>query len=189
MSVQFGPEWQQFDRRLQRTPQQLERDLRRTIDVSLRLIEADARHMAPQDTRRMAGSMTTRISGTYPRLVGEVGPGVTYGTFVELGRRPGAKMPPVDALIGWVRRHWNPGFIGPLQRGQLRPRRAAGRNVSQSMIRSRAFALARAIQRRGIQAQPFMRPAFQRNRTRIEQAFERIGFRTVAYLAGTGQQL
>jgi len=183
VSVQFGPEWESFNQRLQRTPQQLETDLRRTLNQSLLWIEADARDLAPQDTRRMAGSINSRISGTYPTLQGEVGPSVRYGIVMERGRRPGS-MPPVDALIGWVRRHWNPGFIGPLQRGQLRPRRAAGRGVTEGQIRSRAFALARAIQRRGIRAQPFMRPAFDRNRVRIEQAFERIGLRTVAYLAG-----
>jgi len=184
VSIQLGPEWQQFDQRLQRTPQQLERDLRRAITSSLVLIEADAKPLAAQDTRRLAGSITHHITGTYPRLVGDVGPSVRYGAFVEFGRRAGARMPPVDALIGWVRRHWNPGFIGPIPRGQLRPRRAAGRNVSRNAIRGRAFALARKIQREGIRAQPFMGPAFRRNRLRIEQTFARIGVRTVAYLAG-----
>jgi Bacteriophage HK97-gp10, putative tail-component len=190
MSVQLGPEWEAFNRRLQRTPEQMERDMRRTIQASLLLIEADARQMAPQDTRRLSGSISPRISGSFPNLVGEVGPGVNYGLFVERGRPAGAKMPPVNALIGWVRRHWHPAFIGPIRRGTLRPRRAAGRNVSDREIRSRAFALARSIKRRADEggreatAQPFMRPAFQRNRARIEAAFARIGLRTVAYLAG-----
>jgi Bacteriophage HK97-gp10, putative tail-component len=184
MSIQLGPEWDAFLSRLQRTPEQMERDMRQTIQASLLLIEADAKSLAPQDTRRMSGSINSRITGTYPSLVGEVGPATRYGVFVEFGRRAGARMPPVDALIGWVRRHWNPGFIGPIPRGQLRPRRAAGANVSQSAIRSRAFALARSIQRRGIRPQPYMEPAYRRNRPRIEAAFARIGLRTVAYLAG-----
>ena len=184
MSVQLGPEWDAFNRRLQSTPEQMERDMRATLQASLVLIEASARQATPQDTRRLAGSLTNRITGTYPSLVGEVGPSVRYGLFVEFGRRPGARMPPVDALIGWVTRHWNPAFIGPLRTGQLRPRRAAGRGVSQAMIRSRAFALARAIQRRGIPARPFMRPAFETNRARIDAGFARIGLRLVAYLAG-----
>ena len=188
MSIQLGPEWEQFNTRLQRTPEQMERDLRRTLGQSLLWIEADARMLAPHDTRRMAGSVNSRITGTFPTLVGAVGPSTRYGWFVEFGRRPG-RMPPVDALIGWVRRHWNPGFIGPIPRGQLRPRRAAGRNVSRNAIRSRAFALARKIAREGVRAQPFMVPAFRRNLPRIEQAFARIGLRTVAYLAGTGQRL
>jgi len=184
VSIQLGPEWEAFNRRLQRTPEQMERDLRQTMQASLLLIEADAKQLAPQDTRRLSGSVNSRISGTFPSLIGEVGPGTRYGVFVEFGRRAGARMPPVDALIGWVRRHWNPGFIGPIQRGQLRPRRAAGGNVSQNAIRSRAFALARKIQRDGIPPHPYMAPAFRQNRVRIEAAFARIGLRTVAYLAG-----
>lgn len=184
MSVQLGPEWEAFNRRLQRTPEQMERDMRRTLQASLLLIEGDARQLAPQDTRRLSGSINPRISGTYPHLVGEVGPGVRYGSVMEFGRRAGARMPPVDALIGWVRRHWHPAFIGPIPRGQLRPRRAAGANVSRNAIRSRAFALAIKIKRDGIKAQPYMEPALRRNLPRIEAAFARIGLRTVAYLAG-----
>jgi len=184
MSVQLGPEWEAFLARLQTTPEQMERDMRRTLQASLLLIEADARQIVPQDTRRLAGSINGRITGTYPNLIGEVGPDVNYGRFVEFGRRPGARMPPVDALIGWVTRHWYAAFIGPLRQGQLRPRRAAGPGVSQAMIRNRAFALARAIQRRGIPPRPFMVPAFEHNRARIEAGFARIGLRVVAHLAG-----
>ena len=184
MSVQLGPEWDAFLSRLQTTPEQMERDMRQTLQASLLLIETDARQFAPQDTRRLAGSINSHITGTYPSLVGTVGPDAGYGRFVEFGRRAGARMPPVDALIGWVTRHWHPAFIGPLRQGQLRPRRAAGPGVSQAAIRSRAFALARAIQRRGIPPRPFMVPAFEHNRTRIEAGFARLGLRTVAYLSG-----
>src|SRR5215831_12238277 len=171
MSIQLGPEWEAFLSRLQTTPEQMERDMRRTLQASLLLIEADARTLAPQDTRRLSGSINNQITGTFPSLVGEVGPDAGYGRFVEFGRRAGARMPPVDALMGWVQRHWNPAFIGPLRTGQLRPRRRAGPNVSQAQIRSRAFALARSIARRGIQPRPFMAPAYERNRTRIEAGF------------------
>jgi len=195
VSIQLGPEWQQFNTRLQGTPAQMERDIRRTLGQSLLWIEADARMMAPRDQGRLKGSINPKITGTYPNLVGQVGPGVTYGSFVEFGRPAGAKMPPASALIGWVRRHWRPAFIGPIPRGQLRPRRTAGRNVTEDQVLARAWAVARAIKRRADRAgragteRPFMRPAFHRNLPRIEQAFARIGLRTVAYLAGTGQRL
>ncbi len=184
MSIQLGPEWEAFDRRLQRTPEQMERDMRRALQASLLMLEADARRMAPQDTRRLAGSIAPEISGAYPNLVGRVGPTVRYGATMEFGRRAGAKMPPVDALLGWVRRHWRPAFIGPLPRGQLRPRRAAPPGVGETQLRSRAFALARAIQRRGIQPRPYLRPAWNRNQARIEALFAQIGVRVVMYLAG-----
>src|SRR5262252_9670969 len=108
MSIQLGPEWEAFLSRLQTTPEQMERDMRRTLQASLLLIEADARTLAPQDTRRLSASINNRITGSYPNLVGEVGPSVNYGLFVERGRPAGAKMPPVAALMGWVMRHWHP---------------------------------------------------------------------------------
>jgi len=168
VSVQFGPEWREFENRLLRTPQVTEASLRRAMTASLLLIEGDARRNVVQDTRRLAGSINHRIDGTYPTLVGSVGPNVRYGAAVEFGRRAGARMPPVDALIGWVRRHWGPGT----------PRQ----------LRGRAFVLARSIKRRADagdrMAHPFMSPAYRRNQTRITQAFARVGAQVTTYLAG-----
>jgi len=177
VSIQLGPEWEAFNRRLQHTPEQMERQMRQTLQASLLLIEADARTMAPQDTRRLLGSINNKITGTYPSLVGEVGPSVNYGLFVERGRPAGAKMPPVDALMPWVRRHWHP--IAERRRG-----------VSRVTLRSEAFVLARAIKRRADAVgrfgtmRPYMGPAYVQNRPRIEAAFARIGLNIVSYLAG-----
>jgi hypothetical protein len=181
LSIDLGPEWQTFASRLSRTPQQLERDIRRTLTASLQMIERDARANAPQDTRRLHSSINHQITGSFPRLLGEVGPSVRYGMAVEFGRAPG-RMPPVNALIGWVRRHWSPDRSRPVAAG--RRRYGAWQRAGESALRSQAFLLARAIARRGVQAQPFMGPAFRTNRVRIESLFARIGVRTTAYLAG-----
>lgn len=183
MSIQFGPEWRDFQNRLNRYPQVTEANLRRTLTTGLLMIEADAKSNVRQDTRRLAGSINHRIDGTFPNLIGRVGPSVDYGIFVEHGRRPG-RMPPVDALMGWVRRHWNVAQSGPVRAGALRPRRAAGPDVSQNQIRGRAFALARAIGRRGISPRPYLVPAYRRNQAAIEALFARMGLRITAYLAG-----
>ena len=58
-----------------------------------------------------------------------------HSIFVEMGRRPGARQPPVMALIPWVRL-----VLG----------------VPEERERSVAFAVARAIARRGIQARPVL---------------------------------
>jgi hypothetical protein len=181
VSIELGPEWRTFGSRLNRTPQMLDREIRRTLNASLLLIEADARRNAPRDVGRMSGSINSKIAGVFPRIAGSVGPSVRYGYNVEFGRRPGGRMPPVDALIGWVRRHWSPGSA-PTQPGRGRYR--AWQQAGDQALRSRAFVLARTIQRRGIRAQPFMAPAFRTNRLRISNMFARIGVRTTAYLAG-----
>lgn len=156
---------ERMEARLAAMPQVMERETRHAMQASLLLIEADARRGAPQDTRRLSGSITSTIVGTFPTLEGRVGPSVRYGAPVEFGRRAGAKMPPVDALLGWVRRH-----------GGGTPRQ----------VRSRAFLLARAIGRRGIRPQPYMGPALDRNRRQIVALFQRAGARVVASLGGRG---
>jgi len=157
--------FEDMDRRLTEMPAVLARELHAAMQTSLLLIEADARQNAANDTGRLAGSITSQITGEGLNLIGQVGPSVRYGENVEYGRRVGAKAPPVDALMGWIRRHPRPG---PHNRSQ----------------RSQAFALARSISRRGIRARPFLAPAYHKNRAAIIAAFERVGARVVAHLRG-----
>jgi hypothetical protein len=141
---------------LRRAPNTLQQASRQAMEASLLLVEADARRNVKQDTRRLAGSITHRVSGSGDNLTGRVGPSAAYGFWVEFGRRPG-KRPPVAALQGWARRH--------------------GVN---------AYALARAIGRRGIKPAPFLVPAYQKNRRRIEELFGRVGARVVVTIARGG---
>lgn len=173
MSIQFGPEWNQFEARLRAFPQSLESNMRQTMNFSLLMIERDARRFAAQDTRRLSGSITSEIRGSGVALEGRVGPSVQYGRFVEFGRRPG-KPPPVDALMGWVRRHSEFRFS----------RRSAAREAA---VRGRAFALQRKIRLRGVRAQPFLVPAYERNLSAITALFARMGARVVVELAGGSQ--
>lgn len=151
-----------MDRRLSEMPAVMARELHTAMQGSLLLIEANARQLATNDTGRLAGSITSQITGEGLSIQGRVGPSVRYGENVEFGRRVGAKAPPVDALMGWVRRHPRPG-------------RSA---------RSQAFALARSISRRGIRARPFMAPAYHKNRAAISTLFQKAGAQVVAHLRG-----
>jgi hypothetical protein len=152
----------EMDRRLAAMPAVVDRELRHAMTASLLLIEASARSNVAYDTGRLAGSITHTITGAGPTLEGRVGPSVRYGASVEFGRRAGARMPPVDALMGWVGRH-------PRGRGTRR---------------QQAFALARSIQRRGIRPRPFLRPAYRSNRAAINRLFARAGGRVIATLRG-----
>jgi hypothetical protein len=183
--------------RLVAIPGVMEFATRRALQASLLLIEADARQMVPRDLGTLQGSINNRIVGEFPTLEGRVGPNVGYGAPVEFGRRAGARMPPVDALLGWVRRHWLPAVVGrprrqtgqrvlPLFEGEVRPtnRRTAPRTVSDAMIRNRAWVLARSISRRGIRRRPYMSPAYHRNEFKIQQLFKEVGLSVVATLQG-----
>jgi hypothetical protein len=124
------------------------------MNASLLLVEADARRNVKRDTGRLQNSINGRITGSGGNLRGEVGPSVRYGLYVERGRRPG-RPPPAAALAGWARRHG----VSP-------------------------YVVARAIGRRGVRAAPFLIPAYEKNRARIIDLFERIGLRVVETASG-----
>ena len=70
-----------------------------------------------------------------------------YAKVIEFGRRPGAKMPPVDAIFRWMqirkvrlRDYSNPD---PMKRGKFIP-------YSDAAARSAAFNIARSIGKKGI---------------------------------------
>jgi hypothetical protein len=139
---------------LRAAPATLASETRTAMEASLLLVEGTARTLAPKDTGRLGGSITHSIAGGGASLTGRVGPSVAYGLFVEKGRRPG-RMPPVDAVASWARRHG----INP-------------------------FVLARAIGRRGTKARPFLEPAYRQNAGKIIELFGRVGARVVSRIAG-----
>jgi hypothetical protein len=177
--------------RLNRYPEVVARQMHDAMEHSLNLIEADARTFAPRDVGRLGGSINHRIDGSGLSIEGHVGPSVRYGAPVEFGRRAGARMPPVDALMPWVQRHWRlplvnrqavlPGFYSQVTATN---RRSAPRNVTQAMLRRRAFALAVSISRKGIVRQPYLHQAYGKNSQRILLLFRQIGTRVSASLAG-----
>lgn len=141
-------------KRLSGAPSHLASETRQAMQASLLLIEGAARQGVAQDTRRLAGSITHTIAGSGANLTGRVGPSVRYGYWVEHGRKAG-KPPPLDAIAGWARRHG----IHP-------------------------FVVARAIGRRGTRPRPFLVPAFEKHRARIERLFRDVGVKVVSRLAG-----
>lgn len=90
-------------RALARSPEVVAAESLRAMTASLLLVEGDARRNVRHDTRRLMNSITHRVRGQGTRLVGEVGPSVRYGLYVERGTRP--HWPPLAALVGWARRH------------------------------------------------------------------------------------
>ena len=115
-----------------------------------REIATEARRLAPSDLGRLRSATRpgVRIAGDVVTPLVSID--VPYAANVELGRRPGARMPPPSALVGWVRR--NLGLTG----------RAA---------RSAAFAIARKIGRRGIRGRKMLAKAVRGHRARTRDRF------------------
>lgn len=107
-------------------------------------VEAEAKRQAPVFQGHLRRSITTgavQVSGNTASI--EVGPGVSYGRFVEYGRGPG-KAPPLSAIAPWAARKGIPAFV-----------------------------LAKAIARRGTRARPYMRPGLEFARSRAPRHINR----------------
>ena len=100
--------------------------------------ERIAREGAPKDTVALARSIVSEASESSARVFSPL----NYALPMEEGRRPGAPMPPPEALRGWARRH---GFVGSL------------------------FVLARSIARRGIKGRFFLRAAKIKTEARMPE--------------------
>lgn len=128
-------------------PQWLGDEVTKGMRQSALAVQRDSAMEAPVDTGRLRQSITTEIDrGVIPQWA-TVGPSVKYGRNVEFGRRRGARRPPTSALIPWMKRHGMPA--------------------------SGAFALARAIGRRGIKPNPFMARGFKSARRAVDRIWSR----------------
>jgi hypothetical protein len=146
--------------------------LKEAIRDSAGDMERSAKQYAPVDMGLLRASIRSEIDPD--GLGATIGPRDTIvARVMEYGRRPGARMPPVSALIPWVRRH---GWV-------RRSRSKAtynGVSIAQasydSGVRQAAFLLARSIARKGIRPRRYMQTAFNANYgsliRRIRRAFE-----------------
>ena len=111
------------------------------LDLKLRRFgEELARAMkrkAPKAFTTLTNSIKVDPDGP---LAYRIGPHVAYAWWVENGRPPGGKMPPINALIDWIKvKHLQP-FAARMDERDL------------------AFVIGRRMQQRGIKGQPFVTP-------------------------------
>ena len=129
--------------------------LEKTIESAIRGIigrmAVDARIGAPKAHSHLAKSINaTQISP----LEGIVAPGVNYARMVEEGTGEGGR-PPLRVMLDWVR------VLG------IQPRDPAMSDVDL------AFVIAQSIAETGTPPQPYLQPAFDKNRPRATQLLDR----------------
>lgn len=140
------------------------REQRVGMNRAVLLVEHDAKALAPWDTGHLRRSITHRLEVAGMTVTGIVGTNVPYAAAVEDGRRAGAPLPPPGVLLGWMRRHG----LDPGEEVQT------GKYAGQF---SGEYALRRSIALKGIAPKPFLRPAYNQNRTQIQTE---LGTATVA---------
>lgn len=113
--------------------------------------EADkaARDMKDELARQGIAATSLLIESVKADAVDEltwiVGPHVNYARFVLEGRKPGARLPPWQSIADWLRVRQRPSD------------------------RASAWAVARAIQRRGVKGRDYLTPVARRVLERLER--------------------
>lgn len=146
---------------LKRAPSLVRRELDRSIARGAFEISNAARLLSPEADGLLRKSISrVRFGQADYGVVAKA----AYAAAVEGGRKPGP-MPPVQSIDDWMKRK-RVGSSDPVER------------------RRSAFAIARAIGRRGTKAQPFMQPALEQNRTRLDQLMREGTARALEKVAG-----
>ena len=109
----------------------------------------DARAGVPVAYGRLKASGKVEAQGNNAK----VSFGAGYAQWVEFGRRPG-KWPPPRPIEDWVKKK--------------------GIASEEKRIKSIAFSVRRKIGQKGTSKQPFLRPAFERERLKFKDALRRI---------------
>ncbi len=123
---------------LERAPLAIFRHVDRQLSHAALEIAREMRRLAPKAVSTLINS----ISVTRLKLMAfSIGPHVNYARFVEEGRAPGGRMPPLESIQDWVK---TKGLLG----NSPEPR----------ALRGTAWAIARHIQIHGTKPQPFARP-------------------------------
>ena len=130
---------------LKRFPERLRAALLRAMRESAILVQSLAKTNAPVFRGLLRVSILQTVAEEGEKLIGHVGSALTYAPVVEFGRESGW-FPPVSELKIWARRKLGDERL--------------------------AFVIGRAIKRRGFKAQPYLTPALEAGRSRIQTIFE-----------------
>jgi hypothetical protein len=146
----YSPDARRVAAAMRRRPQETRQALKGALLRSTLYLEGQTAQRVPVDTARSRNAITSRIIDTPQRLAGivEAAP-LVHMPALEFGRRPG-RMPPPQALEGWVRRKMG----------------VSGRDV-----RRVAFLVARRIGRRGTKGAHMFERGFKASVPYIRRSF------------------
>jgi hypothetical protein len=131
-------------------PMFVNQELTVAMEASLQLAEGQIAARTPVNFGPLRSSIDYSIISPFPNLVGRIGSPLPYAIVMEEGRRPGARMPPVDAIKLWV-----------VRKLKVPPQEAD----------SVAFLVARSIARKGIEGRHMFAEGLEAAEPHIRQLF------------------
>ena len=142
-------------------PEVTRRELLTAMTQGTLLVEREVKDGMPRVTGMTAASVASDAFTTPVGVIGTVGSSQPSASFLELGTKP--HMPPVEALVPWVK-----AVLG------VEPKRA----------RSVAYLVARKIARKGTKAQKPFDKAIAATEGQVLRMFEDAAGRVAVHLAG-----
>jgi len=142
-----------------RYPELVRQESRRVMDLIVRRLEKDVVEGTPKGVggqAGLAGSTQGEVVMFGQSVRGMVGQPLEYGEVVELGRRPGKAMPPVEPIALWAR-----SKLG----------------VPADEAKSVGFAIARKIAEKGFEGAHMFEKAWNRNEAWIQSQLGTIPMR------------
>ena len=150
-----------LERGYAQAPEVTRRELLAAMTQGTQLVEREVKDGMPRVTGLTAASVASDAFSSPVGVIGTVGSSQPSATFLELGTKP--HMPPVEALVPWVK-----AVLG------VEPKRA----------RSVAYLVARKIARKGTKAQKPFDKAIAATEGQVLRMFEDAAGRVAVHLAG-----
>jgi hypothetical protein len=155
-------------------------ELAAAMAESVALLEAAVKPKVPIG---VTGAARASVAGEVRQvavgdMLGVVGSPLGHVQVLELGRRPGQKQPPTEALELWVRRK----IVYSRKTGP----RGGRQKLTIAEARSIAWVIARKIGRDGTEAVKMFETAAKENEAKVRQIFEKRGARIALRLGGEG---
>jgi hypothetical protein len=137
----------------QKMPEMTEREAIVAMGKAVAEVERQVVPRTPVNVGALRAAWSTRVSRGSQAIKGEIVNPKEYAIVMEKGRRPGARMPPVDAIQFWVTRKFG---------------------VSGKEARSIAFVIARSIGRKGIKGKFMLEKGFKAAEPTVRRVFEKV---------------
>jgi hypothetical protein len=83
-------------------PQDVARELTIAMESALQFVEKQVAARTPVNEGFLRGSINHLILSYFPDIIGEVTTPMDYAIVIERGRKPGSRMPPIDAIQQWA---------------------------------------------------------------------------------------
>jgi len=148
-----------------KAPEIVRKDLLSAMHEATAFLEGKVKENAPTGVYGTQGGLVATIHGEVVEhgdaVTGIVGHQSKYGDVIEMGRRPGQKMPPAGTLLRWV--EIKTGLTG-------KPARQV------------EFLIRRKIGKKGFEGAHMFEKAWNENQDALKRIFDRAGFDIALHL-------